>query len=127
MAENDYSPAGYLVYKGGALTEVMEVTFKAVSNDKLVETLVKGASGHSDGATKVECSMKNAIPKAGLESDMLDVCINKRTIKLRFRIANFILTARGRILNYTLSTSVNNPNSFDVEFEGGKPEKQAVS
>ena len=114
------------MYRGQALTEVGETTWKCDSQDKLVETLLKGAAGHSDGATKTTCSFKSAIPKKGLEADFITICIEKLTIELRFRIANMILSAKGRIINWQAGTSVNNPNSFEVEFEGGRPKKQVV-
>jgi hypothetical protein len=122
----EYSRPGYLIYAGSALTETSEISLKGASQDKLVETLLKGASGHSDGSTKVDVTQKSAVPKAGLEGDLLQAWLQKRTVTLKFRIANLIVTVQGRITNITLSTSVNNPNSFDVDFEGYKPTIQTV-
>jgi hypothetical protein len=115
---SEFSKPGYLLKAGIPLTMTSSITVKAMSEDKEVKTLLLGLAGFSDGAQMVEISAKSAIPLAGYEYDVIGICLSHQTQELSFRLANIIMTVRGRIVESSAETSVDNPNGLDFTFRG---------
>jgi hypothetical protein len=114
---SDYA-VGYIMYNGQALTEVSEVDFEEESNDKPVDTLVRGRSGYSSGAETCKVTLKSAIPRPGYEVNFHTLCRTHQTVQVRFRIAGVERTAEGRIMTAKSSTSVGSASSVDVTIDG---------
>lgn len=116
MAE--YSKPGFVLRNGIAMLQSHKIGCRAVSNDKEVETLLLGLAGFSDGAQMVEYSVSGAIPLAGFEYDATAICLAHTTQDLAFKIAGVVTTARGRVTDTNVETSVNTPNGLDFTFKG---------
>lgn len=113
----DYA-TGYIMYAGAALTEASEVDFEEESNDKPVDTILKGRSGYSSGAEACKVTIKSAIPRAGYEVNFHQICRKHQTIQVRFRIAGVERTAEGRIMSVKSSYGVNGAAALDVTIDG---------
>ncbi len=115
---DEYSKPFTVILQGQPLAEVSQITTKTDSGDKPVMTLAQGLAGFSDGPAQCELTGKSALPLAGFEADFAELCMLHVTRQFQIRLANKILTVKGRFMSVTESSSVENPNEVDFTFHG---------
>lgn len=107
---------GYLMVAGTPLLFSNEIDRKLASGDKIVVTV--GAVGHSDGVAIVDFSVKNAVPQDGYEFDAYYYATNHVDLTVQFKIAGWIETVEGRVLEDSVATSPENPTMQSFTFQG---------
>jgi hypothetical protein len=116
MAE--MSKAATLSVDGVAQSYISECTVEVMSEDKPVKTLMLGLAGYSDGAESAKVTGKGAIPLAGRQLDYRKLCRSHTTLPVSFKMGSSTITVEGRFMTVSESSSVDNPNGVDFNFEG---------
>lgn len=125
MADTDYA-VGWVIYNGQALTEATEVDFEEESNDKAVDTILKGRSGYSSGPETCKLTLKSAVPLKGYEVNFHALCRLHKTVRVRYRMAGLERTVEGRIMTVKSSYGVGGAAALDVSIDGKVVSEVAV-
>lgn len=107
---------GFLMQGGVPLLYSTEIERKLASNDKIVVTV--GAVGHNSGTAIVDYSVKNGVPQDGYEFDAYYYATNHVDLTLQFKLAGWIETVVGRVLEDSVSTGPDNPTMQSFTFQG---------
>ena len=113
-----YSTPGFVLYRGVPVLQSGSVNYQVMTDNKDVNTLVLGRSGHSKGSKKVQIQVENAIPQAGLEVDWPGIAAAQAEIALTFRIANKTYNCVGDVRDVDMKSSTESPNSLSFTFHG---------
>jgi hypothetical protein len=117
MAERYSKPFTVLV-QGVPQAEISSIQVKTSSGDKPVYTLLAGLAGFSDGPASCEITGKGAIPLAGYETDFAELCRMHVDRTFSIREANVVAQVKGRFMDVTSNSEVENPNGVDFSFTG---------
>ena len=117
MATDQYA-VGYVFVDGQLLAEELNVDIDFQTGNQIVVTQYKGFAGVSPGASRTMITVKNAIPKAGLEYNAYDAAKNHTPVEFVVFAAGNKRTSTGFIMNVKESFGVDTPSAIDFEFEG---------
>jgi hypothetical protein len=116
MSSVQLAKPGYVLIAGTPVLFSNSIDRKLASNDKIVHTV--GGTGHSDGVTVVDFTVKNAVPQAGYEFDAYYYATTHVDLVLQFKLAGWIETVEGRIMEDSVTTSPENPTEQTFTFQG---------
>lgn len=117
MATDQYA-VGYVFIDGQLLAEELNVDIDFQTGNQIVTTQYKGFAGVSPGAKRTMITVKNAIPKSGLEYNAYDAAKNNTPVEFVIFAAGNKRTSTGFIMNVKESFGVDTPSSIDFDFEG---------
>lgn len=109
---------GDLLYKGGSMGEVVSGQVQLANGAGVVKTLRRGPAGFHKGSVEGSVSFNEAILKAGMNEDFLDIVLKQRVVKLQAIVAdNIRLEVQGIMKGAGLSFGENSyvSGSFSVE------------
>lgn len=75
-----YEGVGLIYLNGRLLAQATKVSVTVKSNDNVVNTMVLGFNGFSDGPGNAEATIESAIPKKGYEVDFVECVRKKKTV-----------------------------------------------
>lgn len=114
----EFSKLAKIKANGVPLCMAENLRYQVMSGDIPVTTLCGGEVGYTNGAQHLEASWDNAIPEAGFENYFVANAAAHTTITLMFEMGGKTITARGRILSTSLSSSTNAANNMGASFRG---------
>lgn len=113
-----YSGPGIVLYQGVPVLQATSITYNVETDNKDVNTLSLGRAGFSAGPRKVQVSVDNAIPAAGMELDWPGIAEAQEQVSLGFVIAGVTRNAQGDVRSVRVTTSTEQANSVSFEFHG---------
>lgn len=113
-----YSGPGFVIYNGRPVLQAASISLDIQTDNKDVNTLILGRSGHSAGPLKVQVTVSGAVPASGLEIDWPAICAAQVQVALAFRIAARTYLFEGDVRSTKLDTSVDKANEVSMEFHG---------
>ena len=83
MADDfDTFARGDLIYKGASMGEVMDGSVRLANGDGLVKTLRRGVAGYHKGTLEGTVSWNEAVIKAGMNTNFIDVVIKHGVVTI---------------------------------------------
>lgn len=113
-----YSGPGIVLYQGVPVLQATSITYNVETDNKDVNTLSLGRAGFSAGPRKVQVSVDNAIPAAGMELDWPGIAEAQEQVSLGFVVAGVTRNAQGDVRDVSVKTSTDSANSVSFEFHG---------
>lgn len=120
MALTKYEGPATVILDGDIQAEATSVRLSYNSNARPVVTMKKGLAGRSIGPGQTDFSVTSAIPRAGMESDVLRKCVANADVRIVFVVAGVRYQVEGWINDVGVDQSEASPAS--VSFNGtGQP------
>lgn len=120
MALEKYEGPGTVILDGDIQMEATSVTLTYASGANPVTTMRRGLAGRSLGPGMSSFEVNSAIPRAGMEGDVLRKCIRNADVRIVFVIAGVRYQVEGWIDEVRTTNSENAPAG--VTFTGtGQP------
>lgn len=113
-----YSPPGFVLYAGIPVLQASQVSMSFTTDNKDVNTLLLGRSGHSPGSKKVQIDVTSAVPAAGMEQAWVTIANAQGEVSLAFKVANKTYNCRGDIRDVKVDTSTDKANDVSFTFHG---------
>ena len=113
-----YEGKGIIQLNGRTLAEATKISVTVKSQDSLVVTMIKGATGFSDGPGITEASIESAVPLKGYEADFVEAVRSKQTVKLVTMSGGRRHQTEGRITESSWSNQVDSPTLLTASFQG---------
>lgn len=113
-----YSAPGFVSYDAIPVLQAQTISMNVETDNKDVMTLLLGNAGFSAGAKKVQISVSNALPAAGMEQAWITIANAQGEVSLTFTIAGTAYNCRGDIRSVKVDTSTDKANDVSFEFHG---------
>lgn len=113
-----YSQPGFVLYSGRPVLQASSIDFSIETDNKDVNTLLLGRSGHSAGSKSIKVSVSAAVPADGLEVDWPAIANAQEEVGLAFKFADATYNCRGDVRSVKLGTSVDKANEVSFDFSG---------
>lgn len=111
-----YSGPGVIYYRGIPMLQSDSISFRFDSDNKDVNTLILGRSGHSAGAANVKVEVSQAIPLTGTERPWVQISAAQEEVPLSFKMANGTYNMTGDVRDVTITSSVEAPNKVSFSY-----------
>lgn len=116
-----YEGPGEIQLGSKTLAEATSVRITIAPNAASVVTMKKGMAGFSDGAVSCTLAVESAVPKAGLEVDFIDLCINLRPVTVSVLFAGKRYSFDGKVTDLSTSNAVGSAASASFTVTTGRP------
>lgn len=117
-----YVGPGEVYINGRVQAEAQSVDLTVDSNDSQVVTMLKGATGFSDGATTSSASITSAIPRKGFETEFVRHVVDRKEITLVVKCGQQRIKVAGRFKTSKIGQSATGTATITGDFVGGKAE-----
>jgi hypothetical protein len=118
-----YEGPGEVQFDAKSLAEAISVSVSIAPNSQPVRTMKKGLSGRSRGPVECTIRVSNAVPKAGMEIDFLEKCINDADVTINIVVGGKRLGFDGWITGFDAEYSVGSPAGATFTVMAGKPRR----
>lgn len=118
---DDYEGPGEVQFNQNTMAEATSISVSHNSNSTPVTTMRKGLAGRSRGAYTVSIQVENAVPKAGLEAEFIEQCVENATVAISHLFGGRTYVYEGWIESVDTSNGTDQAASASFSVMAGPP------
>lgn len=118
-----YEGPGEVLFNSRTLAEATSVSVSIAPNSTPVNTMKKGLAGRSRGPAASTIRVASAIPKAGLEAEFIDKCIDDEDVTIVIIIGGKRRAFDGWITSVDVEYATGSAAGATFNVMAGKPRK----
>lgn len=121
MALEKYEGPGTIIFDRSTQVEAQSVRVSFQSNDRPVTTMRKGLAGRSLGPAQSSIAVQSAIPRAGMEGEILQKCVAKADVTVVIVLAGKRYSYEGWIDSVDHEQNQDGPATVSFTVTAGPP------
>lgn len=113
-----YEGPGEVQFDNSTLAEATSITTTNTANSQPVTTMKGGLVGRSRGAPTAEIQVDNAVPKAGMEAEFIEKCVEDADVTITHLLGARRYIYDGWITEVTVTQGTDTPTSASFSVMG---------